>query len=452
MYKPYKKPITKASPDIKLPEPRISKFVILLLKLFARIYLFIFFGVTQIVPHKDKRLFEAFERALAGKSRCIIAFRHPNGGEPQLLTWFTLFKLRGYARKKGIRFARWPHAVFVYSYYVVRYGGWVARFVMPNIGAMPVYHSKVDSKGMTRIYKAISEGPYPLAIAPEGQVSYTADTVPRLEPGVVRIGFHVASQLKEKNPDIPVEILPLSVHCRFGSWGKATVELLLKRIERLSGFPRREAKNLSFTERLLKCREYILEATEERYNIKGDTSLSFGERLENVRTAALETAERKLNLKSEGDFFIRLHKVRQICWDRIFLPDVYDMKSLSQIQRSTLDLGAGEAWYISRHQELADLCWYFPSQIPTEETSLHNKIEYVQNLHDLASRAMGGAFSNRVSIFPRKVIIHTAPPISLTERLPLYKKDKKSTITETLTDLENAFLDNINEMNLTEQG
>jgi len=342
--------------------------------------------------------------------------------------------------------------VFVYGYYVVRYGGWVARFVMPNIGAMPVYHTKVDSKGMARIYKAIADGPYPLAIAPEGQVSYTADTVPRLEPGVVRIGFHVASQLEEKNPDVPVEILPLSVHCRFGSWGKATVELLLKRIERLSGFNRREVKKLSFTDRLLKCREYILEAAEERYNIRIDTSLSFEKRLENVRTAALETAERMLNLKGEGDFFIRQHIVRQSCWDRIFLPDVYDMKNMPQVQRSTLDLGAGEAWYISRHQELADLCWYFPKQIPTDDTTLHNKIEYVQNLHDLASRAMGGAFANRVSIFPRKVIIHTAPSINLTARLPLYKKDKKTVIAKTLTDLENAFLDNINEMSRTEQG
>jgi hypothetical protein len=455
MYKPYKKPVNKVSPDVSVPEPRISKFVVFILRLLTRLYLFLFFGVTTITPYKkEKTLFETFERVLSGKSRCIIAFRHPNGGEPQLLSWFFMFKLRRYARKQGIHLSRWPHAVFVYSYYVTRYGGWVARFVMPNIGAMPVYHSKIDSKGMTRIYKAIAEGQYPLAIAPEGQVSYTADTVPRLEPGVVRIGFTAARQLAEKNIDIPVEILPISVHFRFGSWGKATVELLLRRIEKLSGFTRRETRNLTFPERLLKCRDFIVKLNEERYNLKNDDSLTFEQRLEHIRKAALETAERMLGIahNDENEFFFRLHRVRQICWDRIFLPNVNTLDDISQVQRSIFDLRAGEAWHISRHQELADLCWYFPSQIPTEETALHNKIEYTQNLHDLTNRTMGGAFSNRVSIFPRKVIIKAAPVINLSERLHSYKEDRKAAIAATLSELEKAYLDCINEMNRTEQG
>jgi hypothetical protein len=452
MYKPYRTPIIKVSPDIKLSEPRISKFVVFMLKICARAYLFFFLGVTQTVPHKDKTLFEAFERALSGKSRCIIAFRHPNGGEPQLLTWFFLFKLRKYARKHGIKFPRWPHAVFVYGYEVVRWGGWVARYIMPNVGAMPIYHSKMDTKGMARIYKAINDGPYPLAIAPEGQVSYMADSVPRLEPGVIRIGFNAAQHLKQKNIDSPVEILPLSVHFRFGPWGKVTAKLLLKKIERICNFSFKETKKLSHEERLFKCRNYILETNEERYKIKADTSLSFEERLEKVTYAALETAERMLGIKTEGDYFTRQHMVRQICWDRIFLPDVYNFKGISPIQRSVLDLKAGEAWYIARHEELANFCWYFHGKLPTEDTALHNKIEYIQNLHDFANRTMGGAFFNRVNIFPRKLIIKAAPVINLTERLARYKENKKAAVTETLSELEKAYLDCINEMNIIERG
>jgi hypothetical protein len=311
---------------------------------------------------------------------------------------------------------------------------------------MPVYHSKIDSKGMGRIYKAISEGSYPLAIAPEGQVSYTADTVPRLEPGVVRIGFHVANQLEKKDVNSPVEILPISVHCHFGPWGKATTELLLRRIEKFSKFSRRETKNLSFTERLSKCRDYILKVNEERYNIKDGSSLSFNDRIEKIRISALEAAEGMLGISvrethNDDDFFVRLHKVRQICWDRIFLPNMDSLESISQVERSILDLKAGEAWYISRHLELADLCWYFPKYIPTENTALHNRIEYVQNLWDLASRTMGGEFKKRVSIFPRKVIIRAAPAINLSERLPAYRQNKRDAVTQAMSDLEKAYLD-----------
>ncbi|MCL2441535.1 MAG: acyltransferase [Treponema sp.] len=452
MYKPYKSPVNRVFPDIKLPEPRISMFVVFLLRVVTRIYLLLFYGITHIVSHKEKTLFESFQKALAGKSRCIIAFRHPNGGEPQLLTWYFLFKLRFNALRNGIRFCRWPHAVFVYGYEVVRWGGWVARFIMPNVGAMPIYHSKMDSKGMARIYKAISDGRFPLAIAPEGQVSYTADTIPRLEPGVIRIGFQAAVNMEKTNPGCPVEILPLSIHFRYGPWGKGTVELLLRYTEKLCGFTRKETRNLTFIERLLKSREYILSVNEERYKIKINGSETFEERLEKVAYTALETAERMLNIKGEGDFHARIYMVRQICWDRIYLPDIYDLKNMPQIERSTKDIGAGEAWYVSRHQELADFSWYFFQQNPTEETILHNKIEFSQNLHDFASRTMGGAYSNRVSIFPRKVIIKTAPVINLTERLPSYREDRRAAISNTLKYLENAYIDNINEMNRMEKG
>ena len=451
MYRLYKKPIVKVSPDIKVPEPRISKLVLFLLKLLARLYLFLFYGVARIVLKDSMPLIEPFRRALAGESRCIIAFRHPNGGEPQLITWFVLFKLWFYARRKKVHFARWPHTVMVYGYEVARWGGWPARFVMPNVGAMPIHHSKMDSKGMARIYKTITEGLYPLALAPEGQVSYTTDVVPRLEAGIIRIGFRAAQMLVDKNENTPVEILPISVHFRYGPWGRLTIEILIKKIEKICGFPSREAKNLSFTERLRRCREKILEINESRYNIKNDASLSFEERLESVIFTALETAERMLGIREKGDFFARLYKVRQTCWDRIFLSDVNSLDGMPRIERSVKDLGAGEAWYISRHQELADFGWYFRRPLPTDETVFHNRVEYVQNLWDFASRTMGGALLNRANIFPKKVIIQAGDVINLSERLPQYKVNKKSTVASSLADLEKSFLDCVDKMNRMEK-
>jgi hypothetical protein len=447
MYSPYRQPIIKAFPNIKLSSTRISKLVIFICRLFGRIYLFLFYGIARIIVQKDERiLFEAFKRAMAGESRCIIAFRHPNGGEPQILTWFFLFKLRVAAAGMGMKFKRWPHAVFVYSYEVARWGGWVARFIMPNVGAMPIHHAKMDSTGMAKIYKAIAEGPYPVALAPEGQVSYTSDTVPRLEPGVIRIGFHVAERLAGKNPDCKVEILPISVHFRFGSWGVFTLEFLLRKIEKACGFSGKTQNNVprkkaSFEERVRQCREHILKTVEARYQIKGDDSTSFEKRLDTVINTALETAERMMGIKSEGEFFSRMYRLRQFCWDRIFLPSIDNFDGMSRIERSVKDLQAGEAWYIGRHQELVDFCWYFRIPHPTGDTPLHNKIEYVQNLWDFASRSMGGSYSDRASIFPRKVIIQAAPVIDLSERLPSYKENKKAAIVTAMSDLESAYLD-----------
>jgi hypothetical protein len=357
------------------------------------------------------------------------------------LLWFFLFKLRGLAARKGIRLARWPHALAVYGYEVVRWGGWIARFIMPNLGAMPIHHSKMDSKGMARIYKAIIDGPYPLALAPEGQVSYTADSIPRLEPGVIRIGFGAADRLAESGSDCPVEILPVSVHFRFGPWGRFTLELLLKKIEKVCGIPRHDSREIPLLERMRRCRDRILEANEERYHITGDSSLSFEERLERVTNAALETAERMMGTKAEGDYFARMYRVRQYYWDRIYLPNLKSLEGLTRVKQSTMDIQAGEAWYVGRHVELVDFCWYFRIPVPAEETAFHRKIEYVQNLWDFANRTMGGAFKDRINIFPRKVIIQAAPVINLTERLASYHNEKKATIATAMEDLEKAYLD-----------
>jgi hypothetical protein len=298
---------------------------------------------------------------------------------------------------------------------------------------------------MTRIYRAIVDGPFPLALAPEGQVSYTADLVPRLEQGVIRIGFAAADRMARAEKPAPVEILPISVYFRFGSWGKFTLELLLRKIEKAAGFRRRGKAVFSFTERLRVCRDRILEVNERRYCIKRDPALSFEERLDAVIAAALESAERILGVRSSGDHFSRIYRLRQICWDRIVLPGVDTLGDLSGIERGITDLCAGEAWYAGRHLEMVDFSWYFRVPLPADDAPLHHRIEYAQNLWDFANRTMGGAYANRISIFPRRVIIQAAPPINLSERLPAYHNDKKSAISSAMADLKQAYMDCIDE-------
>jgi hypothetical protein len=446
MYKPYQMPVIKVSPDVKVSSPRISKLVLFIIRILNRPYFFSLFGTAKVVLRGDKIFFDAFKKALSKESRCIIAFRHPDGREPQLLAWFFLFKLKSLAARKGVQFPLRPHAIFIYGYEVVRWGGAFARFFMPNIAAIPIHHTKVDSKGMEAIFRAITEGLYPVALAPEGQVSYNVESVPRLESGSIRIGFQAASRLKEKN--CPVEILPLSIHFRYNSSGKKAMEKLLAKIEKTCGFF--NIKGIGFNERLKKCRDYILEINEKRYGIKIDDTLSFEQRLENVTLNAMETSERMLGIKGEGDFFTRLYKVRHVCWDRIFLAGAESLESLTGVDHSVKDLEAGEAWHISRHQELADFAWYFRREVPPEECALHLKVEYVQNLFDFANRTMGGAFSTRKNLFPSKIIIQAAPAINISARLSQYKENKKNTVDAVKSELEKAYLDCINEVKLNE--
>ncbi|MDR0402481.1 MAG: acyltransferase [Treponema sp.] len=435
-----------AKPDVNVPDPRISKFVLFVCRLFGRIYLFLVLGIARIVLRGSRHIFEAYQNALSGKSRCIVAFRHPNGGEPQLLMWFILFKLRNLAKKARFRFRRKPHVSFVYGYEVARWGGGIARWIMPNLGAMPVHHAKIDTVGMGRIFKAISDGPYPLAIAPEGQVSYTTESVPRLEQGTVRIGFQAAERISKEGKKCPVEILPVSIHFRYGKMGEWSLARLIKKIERYTGLENREEK-AGFTDRLEKARLYILEQNEKRYGIAVNEEKSFNERIDRLIEKALETAEQLLGInRGRQETVDRIYHIRQLCWDRIVLPGKTSLKHMTLVERALADLRAGEAWHAGRHMELVDFIWYFRIPVPSDKAPLYEKIEYAQNLWDFANRTMGGAYPNRVlNVHPKRVLIQVAPKIDLSARLAEYKKNKKEAIGKAMDDLVAAFQDCIHE-------
>jgi hypothetical protein len=450
-YKPYKMPASQALPDVKIPEPGISAFAFFLIRLVGRLYLFLAFGVGRTVMGGGAgELYRAFKRHLEGKSHVIVAFRHSIGAEPQILSLFFMLKLRRLAAKAGVRFPRFPHAVFVYGYEVVRWGGAMARFIMPRLGAMPVHHAKLDRDGMARIFDAITQGPYPLALAPEGQVSYSNDTVPRLEQGVIRIGFNAAERLAKGGSAAPVEVLPLSFHCAYGRAGRRGMEKLLRETERLTG---KEGGGKLWTLRVAAVREAILQANEKRYGIEPEGGASFASRLMRVISCALMTTERLLGESSPGEprsdeeIFSRMYNLRQICWDRMILPDVETFEETPPVERSLLDLRAGEAWHASRHLEIVDFSWYFKGDAPGEGAPLRLQVEYVQNLWDFANRTRGGQYADRKNIRSREVIIEAAPAINLSAMLEDYRKDRKAVGAAALQTLYDRFIENIGRVN-----
>jgi 1-acyl-sn-glycerol-3-phosphate acyltransferase len=438
MKKPFAIPVSRARPAITTAEPRIVPWFVSLARFAARFYLAGFVGSARIYPDENAaaHFMPAMERALSRKTRCIVAFRHQNGWEPQVLMWFTLYRLTKFAGKRGFRFSLRPRILFVHGYELFRWGGPLLRFALPRFGAMPIHHAKLDSAGLKRIYRSLREGPYPLAIAPEGQVSYTLAEEPRMEPGTVRIALTIAEQLltrvgtdgariaRENCP--AVEILPVTLYPEYGGKALLAAERLLRRVERICGIKdpanpggfdvsRPDLSRLSG--RFLRCREIILALNEKRYGLDRKDAMREGEfsaRLDAVIEAALQKAAAILCInRLPGDTINRLYVIRQICWDRIF-PENTDLRALPVLERAFLDLRAGEAWYAARHMEVADFSFYFHRPPGESPASI---VEYAQNLYDFANRTMGGIYGTRKNIAPAAVRISAAPPVNLTEML-----------------------------------
>jgi hypothetical protein len=413
---------------IRTRVPHISKNMLAIARVVGRLYLISFIGAARISVQGIQYMVESFRRSLNKESRSLLVYRHQNGAEPQILGWFILFKLKKYALKARVSFALKPHIIFVHGYEVLRWGGPLARTVLPRLGAVPIYHAKIDSKSMKTLYRTVFDGPYPLTIAPEGQVSYFTDYIPRLESGPVRIAFQAAERL-----DCPVELLPVSIFMHYNRRGEKQMWRILQKIERCIGIKSEE--NQPFEERVRRCRDSILEINEQRYHISHEEGASFEARAGVVMEAALTACESILGIQEKGESFSRMHALRQRCWDAMFP----DSLNYIPIKRAIADIQAGTAWYASRHLELFDILYYFCVPVPDCDAPLRARIEYVQELYDFVNRTMGGAFKDRITIKPTRVVISTEKPINITEYLEDYHSNHKKTIADINQKLNEAY-------------
>ena len=437
------KPVISARPDVRLKAPRLCPSAMAMLRILAWPYLALVLGYKSVEIRGARGLVEAFSAHLSGHARIILAFRHPYGDEAQLLGWVFLRGVAKEARRRGVRFPYAPHALFVHGYEVPRWGGPLIRWLLPRVGALPVHHAKIDSAGMALIKQALLNGRYPLALAPEGQVSYASEWLPRLEQGAVRLGMAAADEIHRAGRSEPVQIIPVSIHHRYGPEAIPSLERLVNRIVTFAGLEVRPDSTIH--DRLELAVERILALAEKNYGLGGGQGpdgghpLSRDDRLALVISRALDAGESILSLgPGAGDAIERVYRIRQTGWDRVFLEGT-DPERLPPLERALADRRAGEAWYAMRHMELVDFCWYFRCEPPAGTAPLHRVVEYAQNLWDFGNRLAGGAISERAIVRPKKAVVVIGEALDLSARLSGWRKNRKSIVAETTAALESAY-------------
>jgi hypothetical protein len=405
------------------------------------VYFRFLLGFHSIELLHAERLVRAFRDFFDLKSRLIVAFRHPYGDEAQLMAYVIGKQLSREAVKLGIRFPQKPHAHFVHGYEVPLWSGGFERWVLPRVGSVPVYHTKFDMPSMRRIRLLMKDGAYPLALAPEGQVSYTSESLPRLEQGAVRIGIWCAEDLAKEKRTESVVIVPVSIHHRWPEAAGRKLERFIGLIERRLGVCRRTGSERFDRLSAIADRALVLmEQYYARYHVPPSPGggASRSERLAAVLEAALRTAERTLGIKPDGDAIRRVYKIRQTCWDRIYRADIRDMDFISPVERRMADRLAGEAWLASRHMELVDLAYYLDFDRLNRDDPLELFIETAQNYYDLASRLSGGNASDRITIPGKRGIVIVGEPVIV--------RQGKGIIDSLTDELKRAYLSCIEEI------
>jgi len=447
------KPISKARTRKRLAPSRISAPFVLIGCFLMPFYLRFVLSFRKIEIRTPEKITEAIRDFQEKRTRLIVAFRHPYGDEPQLL--FHVFEnlLPRYAKKAKTPLLKRPQLRLVHDYAVPLWGGAFIRFILPRAGALPVYHVKYEPASIKNIRNILRDGTSPLEIAPEGQVSYHSETLPRIEQGTIRIGFWCAAELAKAARPEKVCVLPISVHYQYDLRDQKKIKAALTRVESLCGLNPASENNKDELPDLLTRIEAIdnrvLCIAEEYYATLGYQPHNAPEqenepadrqrRWEALQPFALKTAEHLLGLAPRNDDLVqRMYRVRLECWDRI-CPE-YQIDQLPRLEAALAHRRAGEAWFAMRHMELVDLMSYHDiNYLNAQNISFDRIVEITINLEDLVNRLMGGNINNRPNVIRKKAVIVPDSCLNLTERLPDYRKSPKETACEITDELARKF-------------
>ncbi len=435
MYKPQLEPIEArdaAESRVAWTIMRIARFFVPVLARSLK------FGKAGII--NGERLFGAWKEFSAGKKRLILGFRHAYGDDPQLMAYFLHGVLPLAARRAGMPIKAFTHAHFIYGSEVPLWSHPFVGWLLPRVGAVPVNHANMDSKGMNRIRSLVTDGTFPLALAPEGHVTYDSERVREIETGTARFGFWAMEDLARKGRDEEVSFIPLSFHYRYAPSAKKTLDRLVARMEGICGIgapvKNKTRDSLDVPQRLDSISGAILRLLASHYSSLSGTAVP--ETQEAVLGEAIRAAERiaSVEARSGEDVMSRVYRVRNACWPRIVAK-----KGIrpAPCERALSSRACAEAWYAMRHMETAMMLHYLTLRETSRDLPFERLVERANNLFDLLQRIEGGTLKNRANEFKKLPIIVIGDEVSFNGYKALWKEDKKKALAEATEAMRSSF-------------
>jgi hypothetical protein len=276
---------------------------------------------------------------------------------------------------------------------------------------------------MRTIRAAVSAGPFPTCLAPEGQVSYHNHRLGQTGTGTARLAVWCLEDLERSGRGEQLLIVPVAPHYLYRNAPERQLERILERFAADSGLTPPEGA--SGYEKLIELTEGLLDKMEAFYarffamERSGRRPGSLRDRIERVCGAALQVPEHFMSIRPEKDLLSRVFTVRQRGWDYLFRADQPPEGKLPVVDRVLMDRIADEAYLHLRHNELADVLEYLHPEYIAADASLNRLIEYALNLCDVTNRLAGGDIGHRYSPPGKTVHVRIGEPIEVRDLLPL---------------------------------
>ena len=397
-------------------------------------YLRLFERVRKVELRNEEKLIEELEKFYRGDNRVIIAFRHAAKEDAPVMMYALNRKLNRKIRSAN-RHRRGTkkiigHAKFLYGRDVLDWAGKAAAWLFPRIGCVPVQNRSTNRTGLTILRTEMQEGRFPIALAPEGQVTYHMYQSSEISSGIASLAYW--GQQHTEN----VTIVPVALTYRHTDDPDLFIPEMLHKWEKLSGQSLERTHDTPIIQLLIQATEKTVELLEQMYSIPSDTQSELRDRIIAVCEKALQTAEMMCGLKAEGTLLDRLFRIRYQGVEAI-RPELFDPKELPPVQRSIADLHALEAHVYLRHSQIVDVLQYIDPGYINPPCSSGRACEYVLNLLDVLNRVRGGNINTRYTPKGKRAMVSFGEPVRLQEirqLAGLQRKERLKSITEIVRD------------------
>lgn len=477
--------ITQAQPPLEFIHPQFTPWVLKLGRIALPKWLLWKQDITHVELTNGKELVDMFQQFQAGKSRFLLAFRHPSTNDPPCVAQAVWNEIPKVARQQGMVLKESPHVHFVYDRGIPLWAGEVIGWLITRLGGTPIRRGRLDTQGLRSIRELFATGDFPIAAAPEGGVNGHNEIVSPLEPGIAQFGFWCVDDLQkqkvrrtqqntqadspqadnqESNGTEEVFIVPLGIQYRFHSAPWQTLERLLCQLEADSGiehpdsmqvFGLKDGGQLTADQETILYRrlhflgEHLLNLMEDFYKTYYQQSLDvpqaddenetdWGEkhaiapRLQGLLNAALTVAEKSFGMKSKGSFTDRCRRIEQASWDRIYRDDLEDLESLPAVKRGLADLVAEDAnlriWHMHLVENFVSVTGKYVADNPTVERFSDTLLLLWKMITQIK-----GESKPLPKLGKKYAVVTVGGPLSVSDRWPDYKKSRRKAVAD-LTD------------------
>ena len=423
-------------------------------------------SIANIQADNLETLAQLYQSFNQGKTRFLMAFRHPSADDPYCMGYMIWYLLPKVAKQQGITLPSPLHYHFIYDRGIPLWAGSFVGKWYSYLGGTPIYRGKLDRQGLKSARELFANGNLPMMAAPEGATNGHNERVSPLEPGIAQMGFWCVEDIFKGNRSEEVFIVPVGIQYKYLDEPWKNVEKLLTKLEKDSGLspgledesPEQRLAPSSLYTRLLRLAGHLLAKMEEFYRkfyhrelpkyseesysqeslMDDQINETIDLRLNTLLNTALEVAEEYFHIQPKGNFIDRCRRLEQAGWNCIYREDIENIAALSLIDKGLANRLAEEANLRMWHMRLVENFIAVSGKYVKEKPTVERFAETTLLLWDMINRIKGGNPLERPRLGKQKVQMTVGQPISVSGRWESYQTKRRTAISELTEDLQTA--------------